>query len=289
VRVALFVPLYMALEYLLTIGFFGVAGRWGRHYGEFLSQGATLAAALIAGGVMISALDTRQFGALGFARTSRTLKELSSGFAIGGGALAIAAVLMVAARSLTYVHDAGTAASWVRTVIGDLAIFAIAAAAEEAVFRGYGFQVIVRAFGPVAATIGTAALFAFAHVRNPNITVFALANIFLAGVFLGLAYLRTMSLWFATAVHAGWNWVMASLLDLPVSGLNMFQTPLYEPVNHGAKWVSGGTFGPEGGIVGTIGLTAGIVVLMTMKKLRVAPEMTALRPIALAENIQESA
>jgi uncharacterized protein len=38
-----------------------------------------------------------------------------------------------------------------------------------------------------------------------------LANIFLAGVMLAVAYLRTRSLWFATGVHLGWNWTMATL------------------------------------------------------------------------------
>jgi uncharacterized protein len=91
-----------------------------------------------------------------------------------------------------------------------------------------------------------------------------------------------MSLWFATAVHLGWNWTMASLFDLPVSGIAMFQTPLYEPVTRGDTWVGGGTFGPEGGIAGTIGLAAAVLVLAWWKGIRIAPEMTALRPIALA-------
>jgi uncharacterized protein len=69
-----------------------------------------------------------------------------------------------------------------------------------------------------------------------------------------VAYLRTLSLWFATAVHLGWNWAMATLFDLPVSGITAFDTPLYEPVVGGPAWWSGGLFGPEGGVVGTIGL-----------------------------------
>jgi biotin transport system substrate-specific component len=37
------------------------------------------------------------------------------------------------------------------------------------------------------------------------------------------AYLRTLSLWFATALHIGWNWATASLFDLPVSGITDFR------------------------------------------------------------------
>lgn len=285
-RVALFVPLYIALEYPLTIIFFAIGGHW-KSLGDVLFESATLIAALLAGGVMLTMADHRPFGAIGFAWTRQTPREILVGLATGGGAIATGTLLLLAVGALTYRSDAGTAWSWLRTVTGDLLIFAIAAASEEAVFRGYGFQVLVRSFGPVAATVGTSALFAYAHMRNPNVTLFAVVNIFLAGMLLCAAYLRTMSLWFATAVHAGWNWVMASLFDLPVSGLSMFQTPLYEPVSHGAKWVGGGNFGPEGGIAGSVGCIVGICTLIWLIRLRAAPEMIALRPLAL-RNIEES-
>jgi membrane protease YdiL (CAAX protease family) len=282
IRLALFVPLYIALEYLLQITFFGVAGRVKNDFvADTLATTATLIAALAAGGVMITRVDHRSLGALGFAWTKQTPRELAVGIAAGGGAIAAGTVLMFAIGALTYASEAGTAAGWAATIVRDLVVLFIAAAAEETVFRGYGFQVLARAFGPVAATIGTAALFAWAHVGNPNVTLFAVVNIFLAGLLLGFAYLRTMSLWFATAVHAGWNWVMASLFDLPVSGLSMFKTPLYEPATHGAKWISGGTFGPEGGIAGSVGLIVGMCAIAWLVKLRTAPEMLELRPIAL--------
>lgn len=282
-------PLYLALEYMMMVVFYGIAGNWLKGANEILSAAATLTAALLAGGVLLTSVDRRPFGALGFRWTKQSPREVGAGYAIGGGAMLACVLFLIVIRALSYRSDTGTAATWLQHILFDFAVFAIAAAAEEAVFRGYAFQALVRGFGAVTATVGTAALFAYAHMENPNMTPFALINIFLAGVLLGMAYLKTMSLIFATAVHAGWNWVMASLLDLPVSGLNMFQTPLYEPVDKGVKWVSGGTFGPEGGIAGTIGLLIALYALFYLFKLRVAPEIAVLRPIALAENIQESA
>ncbi len=286
-RLLLFVPLYLALEYLLTITFFGVAGAGLKGSAQFLSSGATLLAALSAGGAMLIGVDQRRTGALGFAWTSRSLRESGMGFVIGGAGIVAAALLAVALGMLRYTPDGGTATLWVTTLLFDMAVFAIAAAAEEAVFRGYGFQVLVRPFGPVVATVGTSAAFAMAHAGNPNVTAFALLNIFLAGVLLGWAYLRTMSLWFATAVHLGWNWTMASLFDLPVSGLAMFQTPLYEPVASGPAWIGGGSFGPEGGLAGTIGMLVCLLALAWWVPARVAPEMAALRPLAMAPANEE--
>jgi membrane protease YdiL (CAAX protease family) len=228
----------------------------------------------------MSGVEDRRFGALGFAWTSRTTREIAAGFILGGVGLACAVIVLLAAGALSYVAEPGTARTWIQTICGHLAVFAVAAAAEEAVFRGYAFQVIARAFGPIGATLGTSAVFAVAHAGNPNVTVFALVNIFLAGVLLGVAYLRSMSLWFATAVHTGWNWTMASLFDLPVSGLAMFRTPLYEPVQHGQRWLGGGAFGPEGGAAGSAGLLVALILLVWWIRPRIAPEMAALRPLA---------
>jgi hypothetical protein len=131
----------------------------------------------------------------------------------------------------------------------------------------------------VIATIGASALFAAAHRTNPNVDMFALVNIFLAGVLLSAAYLRTRSLWFATAVHFGWNWSMASLLDLPVSGLALFDTPLYEPVVGGPAWLTGGAFGPEGGMAATVAFVLAAFAVWRLPGLDETEEMRALRPL----------
>lgn len=282
----LFLVLYSALEYLLGLAFHGVAGTL-RGPAEFLATSATLAAAIIAGSALLSSLDARRTGALGFAWTRQTPRELIQGLALGGGGIVAAVVIMLAIGALRYSGDDGTAAGWVGTMLWHLLVFTVAAAAEEAVFRGYAFQALARGFGGVPAVVVTSALFALAHARNPNVGTFALLNIFLAGVMLGAAYLKTMSLWFATAVHTGWNWAMASLFDLPVSGIAMFDAPLYEPRVTGG-WVSGGAFGPEGGLVGTLGFAAMLAALLWLMHLRVAPEMAALRPIALTDKFEET-
>jgi hypothetical protein len=121
-------------------------------------------------------------------------------------------------------------------------------------------------------------LFALLHARNPNVTPVALANIFLAGVMLAVAYLRTRSLWFATGVHVGWNWAMASLLDFPVSGIVM-DMPLYSARETGPDWVTGGTFGPEAGIAASLTIALGAVWMWRTKWLGESPRMRALRPL----------
>jgi hypothetical protein len=161
-------------------------------------------------------------------------------------------------------------------------VLAVAAASEEALFRGYPFQVLAQRFGAVTATATGSVLFALAHGANPSVGLFAMTNIFLAGVLLSVAYLKTCSLWFATGVHLGWNWAMASLFDLPVSGIAFFDTPLYEPVVGSPQWFTGGMFGPEGGMVGTLGFAAALLAVFGLRSVRVADETRARRPLTLS-------
>ena len=222
------------------------------------SAGA-LIGAVVAGVVVLVAVDKRRPGALGFAFTSQVPRELALGLGIAGGALTLVVAALALVGRVQWTPDAGTAGSYATEVGRDLLFWGVAAATEEALFRGYAFQVLVQGLGAVPATLVLSAGFALAHARNPNVDALALLNIFLAGVLLSVAYLRTRSLWFATAVHTGWNWTMGTLLALPVSGLSMVDTPLYDGHVGVPAWLTGGSFGPEGGLVATVAFALAII------------------------------
>jgi uncharacterized protein len=224
-------------------------------------------------------VEDRPLAALGFGLHAHATRESLLGIAVGGALIAAAVVLLLATGAARFVADSGTALDYLRFLTWTLLFFAVAAAFEELIFRGYPFQVLVAWLGPWPAILIGSGLFSALHAQNPNITLVAFANIFLAGILLSIAYLRTLSLWFATGVHLGWNWSMASLFDFPVSGLG-FETPLYSAVPVGAEWWTGGAFGPEAGFVGTIVLLAGTAWLMRSRSPGVAPGTRAARPLA---------
>ncbi|MBR9989581.1 MAG: CPBP family intramembrane metalloprotease [Gemmatimonadetes bacterium] len=244
--------------------------------------GMTLAA-LAAGAILVRGADGRSPVAIGIAVSRHTPREVGVGVVIGAAGLAVAAIALLISGSLRYGPQAGTATGWVATVSVQAGLFAVYALFEEALFRGYAFQVLVRVGGAVFAIVLSSLLFALAHGRNPSMGTFAMINIFLAGTLLAVAYLRTLSLWFATAVHLGWNWAMATLFDLPVSGLTTFDTPLYQPSVGGPGWWSGGAFGPEGGLVGTIGFGVALLMILRWKAVRPDPAVIAARPLVLTE------
>ena len=222
--------------------------------GMVLATLSVLLAAVIAGSFLLVVGERRPWHELGLAVGRRTPRDVGVGIAIPVAALLLVVGFLALTRGVLYGRDSGTFGGWLAGNAQLLLLLAIPAAAEEALFRGYPFQKLVEAVGPVVATLLASAGFAFAHRHNPGVGTFALINIFVAGVMLSVAFLKTRSLWFATAVHLGWNWQMAGPLDLPVSGLELFDAPLYEPVRLGTPWITGGSFGPEGGVAGLLAL-----------------------------------
>lgn len=237
------------------------------------------AAGLMAGWAVLTGVEGRPPGALGFALSRAAARETLAGFGMGIGLIAGAAALLLITGGARFAPDAGGPASYLTALAWTLLYFWIAAAYEEIWFRGYGFQALVEGIGAWPAAIITSALFSLLHAANPNFGVAAFANIFLAGLMLSLAYLRTRSLWYATALHTGWNWSMASLFAFPVSGLTLIDTPLYDALETGGDWWTGGEFGPEAGVVGTLVLIAGLYLLIRGPAPREDPHMRRLGPV----------
>src|SRR5690606_26841397 len=152
-RILLFLGLGFVLYFVAGFVALTVAEPPGLEKEALFWQAIPLAAALGAGGVLLVAVDRRRPGARGVAWTPH-----------GGGAIAIAVGILVAAGWIGFGPDEGTAGLYVRTLLVDLAAFAVAAAFEEAAFRGYPFQVLVQAIGPIAATLLASGAFAAAHV-----------------------------------------------------------------------------------------------------------------------------
>jgi membrane protease YdiL (CAAX protease family) len=184
------------------------------------------------------------------------------GFALGmaGGALSagLALLLGVVAGHAAWVPDAGTPTEYLASAGKTLLVLAPAALGEELLFRGVPLVLLAAASGRGTALVAVAVAFALAHLTNPNVTGLALGNIALAGILLGLAFYAPGGLWTAAGVHLGWNGLLACL-DTPVSGVP-FRIPLLDYRAGGPAWLTGGAFGPEGGLAATMGLTVAIVL-----------------------------
>jgi membrane protease YdiL (CAAX protease family) len=269
----------LALFMAITISVMGVTGVVLPN-GSLKGSIALLFGALTAGAFLL-ALEGRPPGALGFYARPGALRETVLGIALGT-AVALAVVAGIAmSGGLRWSSQEGSPIGWLLGSLGALAFLALPAAAEEALFRGYPLQALTEAWGPAQSLTFTAVVFGAIHWGNPGVTVIGTLNVMAAGVFLGIVYLRTASLWWATGVHLGWNWSHGYLADVPVSGLELLDAPFYEGVVQGPGWLGGGAFGPEGSLVASLLVVAASVWCWRTKWLRPSEAAVLARPLAL--------
>jgi membrane protease YdiL (CAAX protease family) len=241
------------------------------------SHAVVVAATLVASAVMMHAVERRPVAALGLPLGREAWLGWARGAGIGGAFVAALVGLAMLAGWVALGPDPGTFASWLARALGLAALFVVAAAAEELLFRGYAFQVLVEGLGVKLAVLLGAAVFALIHAGNPGVGLVAYLNIGLAGVLLATAYLRTRSLWVAIGLHWAWNWAQA-VFDMPVSGIG-FDVPGYDSLVRGPELLMGGGFGPEGGLVTTVLAVPLIAWVARTRRLTESPALAALRPL----------
>lgn len=250
------------------------------HYVENLVFRLTfLLVALLAGYICTRWLEGLPWRALGLGFHAGWVRDFFFGSVIGVASLAVATAIATAGGGLSFTISGRAALVQVgQTLIFSAVLFILAALAEEALFRGYPLQTMTRANLTWLAVFLTSVPFAAVHLRNPNVAAgFTFINTALAGVWLAVAYLRTRSLWFPLGVHWAWNWALGSLFGLPVSGItDLAPHPLLRGTDLGPAWLTGGTYGIEGGLACTITLIVSTIFIMRTRLVTATPEMKTL-------------
>lgn len=186
-------------------------------------------------------------------------RGFAGGLALGAVPAAVAMTLGVFAAGASWIPDAGSLPQYLAGVAKTWLVLAPVALGEELMFRGLPLVLCARAFGRPAAIVLLSVLFALAHITNPDVSMRALGNIALAGILLSLAFYSPAGIWTAFGTHLGWNGTLAAL-GAPVSGLP-FEIPYVDYTMGRPDWLTGGRFGPEGGLLSTLAITAAIVLV----------------------------
>lgn len=254
--------------------------------GQVSGSLALLLGSVVAGALLL-AIEGRAAAALGFYIRPVAVTESLLGLVLGTTvALAVVAGLFLVG-GVRWTQQGGTLVDWLAAGLGALGFLALPAAAEEALLRGYPLQALAERWGPPAALVATALVFGALHRANPGVTWIGTLNVAVAGIFLGIIYLRTGSLWWATGAHLGWNWAHGFVADVPVSGLELLDAPLYEGAIQGPAWLGGGAFGPEGSVVSTLLLAGASVWCWYTTWLKPSDAARRAGPLALIERGSE--
>lgn len=265
--------IFGAISYYLPIGF-SPTGLPGFLVPQFI----LLTLAIFIGWLCGKYLEGLPFRALGAWFTKNWLKDFGLGLLFGAVSIGLAALITIIFGATTFQYNvrAGSAAI-LSTLAASLGVFIFAAAAEEALFRGYILQTFARANLIMFAVFLTSLLFAVTHTSNPSANYLSFVNTALAGLWFAAAYLKTRTLWFAIGLHLAWNWVQGAILGISVSGINEITiAPLLQPTNIGSTVLTGGDYGIEGGIACTIALIISTILIWFAPFLKPTEEMLKL-------------
>jgi membrane protease YdiL (CAAX protease family) len=292
-RVLIFIVVFVALLFLLStlvrvgyaVGLQIAPNRSpGRFTEDLIFRLMLFAAALLAGYICNRWLEGLPWRAFGLTRHARWWRDFLVGSLIGVVSLALATAIAAAAGGLRFTVSPRTMLlQVVQSLSLSAVLFIFAALAEETLFRGYPLQTLTRARLAWLAVLLTSVPFATVHLQNPNVVKgFTFINTALAGVWLAVAYLRTRSLWLPLGVHWSWNWALGSVFGLPVSGItNLAPNPLLHGTDLGPAWLTGGSYGIEGGVACTIALIISTIFIWRMRLVSATEEM---KKLTSAEN-----
>jgi membrane protease YdiL (CAAX protease family) len=211
------------IAYLIAVAFGVYAMRSWRRSGTSIPAGL---------GLSIDGQAARDFGVGVVITTAVMLGILGVELAAGG----------IQATRIAF--DAGGAARGGLELIGQGAV-------DEFLMRGMLISGLSLALGGrrFAAVLVAAVLFGLAHMFFKGASPESVLSNAIGGVTYGLAFILTGRLWLGLGLHFAWNFAEGPLLGFPVSGYD-FGAGFFHIADQGPAWLTGGLYGPEGGVVG---------------------------------------
>ena len=212
-------------------------------------------------------IQKRKMRTVGFKKPGMW-KEYGIGCLVGFGMMAVMVLVgvLTGAMELQLNSEAFTA-SGIGMLVLLLVGFLIQGMSEEIMCRGYFLISLARKKGNVWMGIIVSSLaFGALHLMNAGIAPLEFVNLVLFGIFAGVYFIKRGNIWGIAALHYIWNFAQGNIFGVLVSGNDFGTTIFTSTINENMTLINGGEFGLEGGILTTIVLIAGMVVMFLTKQ-----------------------
>ena len=199
-------------------------------------------------------------------------RDLVLGVVLGVGVVAVPLAIFAAAGWIEASRGPALSAGVLLAFVATFALKVLWAAIEELVFRGAVLPQLARLGSPWIGLVGSALLFAFAHLsrtgdRAP--TLASLAVWVLDGLGFGIACLATRSLWMPAAWHATKN--LSVWLLLGQGTTQLAQGPIAVRCTGPLFWVGAPH---QAGAVDVGAALAAVLVVLAVYRGRIGPGLT---------------
>lgn len=142
--------------------------------------------------------------------------------------------------------------------------FFIQSTSEEFLVRGILTRVLYDRYGKKIAIILPSIFFGLLHLGNEGVTILSTLNTILVGIFFAKLLFYSDNIMLTSGVHAGWNFSMAMIYGLNVSGFSGFDSLLNFKILNYALYDK--AYGPEGSIVVTFIEIMSILIIFYLEK-----------------------
>jgi membrane protease YdiL (CAAX protease family) len=204
----------------------------------------------------VRAVERRTLDTIGLVRPGAASRFLQ-GHLIGVGSvlLVVAVIAVLGGYRASGVLPALSSGPALGGVLLLLFGFAVQSSVEEIVFRGWMLSGIARKLNVPIAVLLTSLLFGLLHYSPSNPLAFV--GTFMFSVFTCCWALRVGHVWGVMGWHSGWNWLLATGFELPLSGTNPIEPALITRlIDQGPRLLTGGDYGPEASVATIVMLVA---------------------------------
>ncbi|TDT58454.1 CPBP family intramembrane glutamic endopeptidase [Fonticella tunisiensis] len=194
--------------------------------------------------VALKLIDRGKFRDIGVIFSRKSFKELIFGLLLGILSMSVIFFILLKIDNISLSHP-----QFNYYMLYGLITFIFVGIAEEMFSRGYCIMVLRQTQIKWAPVAGSSIIFTLLHLGNPNLKILGLINIFLTGILFALMYIKTESIFMSAGFHITWNYFQGNIFGFPVSGVD--SKGFYGVKILKDNLLTGGSFGPEAGILTT--------------------------------------
>ena len=207
--------------------------------------------------------DRKPIREIGLINIKKGYKDLFTGLVFGAISMIVVFVLLLSSGNISLQRPLSSP-NFNISLLSGLLLFILVGINEEMFARGYCMTVLKQTGNKWVVVIVSSIIFSLMHSLNPSMSIISYLNLFLFALLAAYMFLKSNNLWLSIGYHIMWNYFEGNIFGFQVSGLStesLFK--LNAPVNN---IITGGGFGPEGGLIVTFILIVGFIYVWQLYK-----------------------